>query len=355
LWLSWAGALEAVGRGEEALLRLAEASAGFPDEDHIQAALADAYAKMGRPEDAIELARRSPRKRWAQKLRYHFALQSGDLQELISQEEVISGIDPANPDLLSFRASRWRHAPEVLLQYCEDVLQADPSATHAIYHKIVALALLGRGEEARQLMGLDRYLDVGSLSGASPPPGTGIDLDRLRKEILANPTLHEDPSGHATRNGLRTRAFPLPGDDAAKRLVRQIELKVESYLARLPSDHPFVAAAPSAARLKCWALVFGGKGHQTLHHHPASWLTGVFYVAAPSDIPGTGALRIGELPGWSDVQHPWPIVEIAPVPGTIALFPSYAPHRTIATGSTESRISVAFDVGRAESSGQTIS
>jgi putative 2-oxoglutarate-Fe(II)-dependent oxygenase superfamily protein len=48
--------------------------------------------------------------------------------------------------------------------------------------------------------------------------------------------------------------------------------------------------------------------------------------------------------GGLSVDPPWGTREIRPVPGRLVLFPSYVPHATIATGSTDKRICIAFDV-----------
>jgi hypothetical protein len=94
--------------------------------------------------------------------------------------------------------------------------------------------------------------------------------------------------------------------------------------------------------------VLRGRGHQRLHHHPRPWLTGVYYVAAPGGSPPPGAIRIGPLPAWAGVDPPWPVRDIAPEPGTLLLFPSFFPHETLPTESDPERVSVAFDVDRAD-------
>jgi hypothetical protein len=256
---------------------------------------------------------------------------------------------PADFDLLEWRVRRTRDDPETLLRLCEEVLSHDPAAAHALHYKAVALAQLGRGGEAAALMGLDRFLRIAPLPA---PPGFGGEdgfREALREEIVANPSLHRDPAGHATRSGLRTRHFPAAGDRAAPALIGAIRDAVGAYAGALTGNHPFVRARPSRATLTSWALLFRGAGHQVAHHHPGCWMTGVYYVSARADAPPRGgahpgAIRIGRLPDWAAVEPPWPVLEVEPVPGTLLLFPSYVPHETVPPGDGAERISVAFDV-----------
>jgi hypothetical protein len=195
-------------------------------------------------------------------------------------------------------------------------------------------------------MALNRFFHSRRLP---PPPGYADEAAfgaELRREILANPTLHPDPAGHASSGGLRTRLFPAPGEPAAEALAEAIRAAVSSYVETLAGDHPFVRARPARATFTPWALIFRGGGRQRLHHHPGRWLTGVYYVGGGDSAP-SGALRIGGLPAWAGVEPPWPVLEIAPEPGTLLLFPSFVPHETIPPEPGTVRISVAFDVAAA--------
>jgi hypothetical protein len=168
----------------------------------------------------------------------------------------------------------------------------------------------------------------------------------VQSEILANPTLHRDPAGHASRHGPAHAQLPAAGRHGFRPADRVDPHAVELYAQRLDGDHPFVVSRPTDVSLTAWALVFRAAGHQVLHHHPEPWLTGVFYVNAPPGSPRPGAIRIGGLPEWVGIDPPWPLVTIEPEPGRLILFPSFVPHETVPTGSDEERISIAFDVKR---------
>lgn len=284
---------------------------------------------------------------WAARLALDLLTKRGRFDEAALHEDRVAAVDPACAGLIESRARRFRDRPEAMLQLCETALACDPGATHALYYKAIALAQLGLDAEARELMALDRFVVLRPL----PPPAGFADgaacHAAVRDEILANPTLRRDTAGHATRNGLRTGKFPLAGDAASITLVRAIEDAILGYADGLVGSHPFVAARPRQASFTAWALVFHEAGYQVPHHHPEPWLTGVYYVASPEGHPRPGALRIGVFPEWAGVAPPWPVETIEPEPGRLVLFPSFVPHDTVPTGSTEERISIAFDVAAA--------
>jgi tetratricopeptide (TPR) repeat protein len=348
LHLALARSLAGAGKLDEASSGLRHALALLPDHEALHEELAFVLARQGEVEAALACAR-ARKASWAAPFAFKLLVREGRRAETAALEAAVAAVTPADSDLLESRAKRSRDEPEELLRLSEDVLGHDPGAAHAIYYKALALAQLGRGEEAAALMGLDRFLRIAPLPA---PPGFGGDeafRETVRGEILANPSMVRDPAGHATRSGLRTRTFPAAGDRAAAALVGAIREAIGAYASALSGDHSFVRARPARAKLTQWALLFRGDGQQLPHHHPGCWLTGVYYVSARRDASGPeapcpGPIRIGILPGWAGVEPPWPVIEIEPVPGTLLLFPSFVPHETVPPGEGAERISVAFDV-----------
>ncbi|MEA3052871.1 MAG: hypothetical protein QOG72_1774 [Sphingomonadales bacterium] len=350
-----ARALGGSGQLEEAASSLGEACRRFPDEEPLHEELAQVLGRLGDVEGALARARARSAP-WATAFAFKLLVRHGRRDEAEPLEAEFASLRPADSDLLEARVKRARDDPERLLRLCDEMLGRDPAAAHALHYKAVALAQLGRGEESAALMGIDRFLRLAPLPA---PPGFGGEeafRDAVREEILANPTLHRDPAGHATRSGLRTRFFPVAGDRAATALVAAIKAALGAYAEDLAGDHPFVRARPARAIFTPWALLFRGAGHQLPHHHPGCWVTGVYYVSARFEPPRPGApspglLRIGMLPAWAGVEPPWPVLEIEPRPGTLLLFPSFVPHETVPPGDGAERISVAFDVARAPDQG----
>ncbi len=341
------GALLEVGELDRAIHVLREGSQRFPRHASLAAALARALAGHGDVDGALAVAANWPEESWAARFSLRLLTKHRRFDEAACHEDRVQAANPADLALIECRALRLRAEPEAMLGLCETALAHDAGATHALYYKAIALAQLGRDEEARELMALDRFVCIVDL----PPPSGYPDADAfraaVRHEIVANPTLGPDIAGHATRNGMRTARFPLAGDAASSALVRSIEGAVVGYAEALRGSHPFVTARPPRARLFAWALVFREAGYQVPHHHPEPWMTGVYYVAAPAGQPRPGALRIGVFPDWAGVAPPWPVQVVEPEPGRLVLFPSFVPHDTVPTGSAGERVSIAFDVGAA--------
>lgn len=300
LHLALARALIGAGKLDEAASVLSDAVARLPDYEAFHQELAHVLARRGEIDAALSSARgrNAP---WAPVFLFKLLTRQGRREEAEAYEAAVAALSPADPDLFASRVKRWRSDPEKILLHCDTVLGNDSGAAHALYHKSLALARLGRVAEAEALMGLDRFLSIAPLLA---PPGFGGEeafREAVRGEILANPSLHSDPAGHATRSGLRTGTFPADGDRAAAALVEEIRSAIEAYATQLSGDHPFARGRPARATLTQWALIFKCDGHQVPHHHPGSWLTGVYYVSARRDAHEPqaeypGKIRLGGFP-----------------------------------------------------------
>jgi hypothetical protein len=249
----------------------------------------------------------------------------------------------------AIRTQEKRLDPASLLAFCEARLAEDPASTAATFYKAIALARLGRGEEARAVMSLDKHVAICDL----PLPAEYGDGEKfcqvLAAEICRNPTLGPDPRGKATRDGRQTGHLRQPDAVAVEALIKQIKCAVQDYGQQLAaSDTGFAKGRPEMARLNIWAVVTGKDGRQKAHLHPAGWLSGVYYVAAPRPDGANsyrGPLILGALdPKDHGVDPPWGTREIEPVPGRLVVFPSYVPHATKPSGVEGARISIAFDV-----------
>jgi hypothetical protein len=111
------------------------------------------------------------------------------------------------------------------------------------------------------------------------------------------------------------------------------------------------ASVPSPAQRSAIVYLAGrtARGRPNLPAVQIAWAEALEGVGEQEEArPLPGALRIGALPSWLDAPPPWPVIDVELVPGTFVLFPSFVPHETIPSGSAETRISVAFDVARAQ-------
>lgn len=265
--------------------------------------------------------------------------------------DTLAGPLPAS-GAIAIKARRLDSAS--LLAFCEARLSENPAWTDANFFKAIALARLGRVEEARAVISLDDHVAICDL----PPPPEYGDGEKFRQllaaEICRNPTLGPDPRGKATRDGRQTRHLRQPDAVAIEALIRQIKCAVQNYVRQLgASNTGFAAGQPKMARLNIWAVVYGKEGRQKAHRHPGGWLSGIYYVAAPRPHGANryrGPLMLGALdPQVHGVDPPWGTREIEPVPGRLVLFPSFVPHATQPSGVEGARISIAFDVVPAKS------
>jgi uncharacterized protein (TIGR02466 family) len=238
-----------------------------------------------------------------------------------------------------------------MLPICQAALKHEPGHAQARYELAFALTMLGRSEEARQLINLDQFITVTEVVTPKGYANAATFEAALAGEIIRNPTLKPDPAHLATRGGLQTMdGLPHAGERAISDVITLIRLAVDAFEANLTEelDHPFIKRRPKRAQLKAWAVVYSGDGHQVPHIHPTGWLSGVYYVSVPKascEALRNGCLVLGamELEGLN-VDPPWGIRDISPVPGRLVLFPSYVPHATIPTQSTDRRICIAFNV-----------
>ncbi|GLQ99785.1 putative 2OG-Fe(II) oxygenase [Dyella mobilis] len=97
-----------------------------------------------------------------------------------------------------------------------------------------------------------------------------------------------------------------------------------------------------------WSVRLRSAGYHTNHVHPRGWLSSAFYVDLPEGMAGNatsqeGCLAFGE-PGMPTAP-PLPVQHVVrPEPGMLVLFPSYFWHGTLPFHSTQTRLTVAFDV-----------
>jgi hypothetical protein len=277
-------------------------------------------------------------------------LRTGKVEETIVAAAKVLALDPTSKDALKILgfASRQSGNPEIMIPACQTALQHEPEHTRARYELAVAFAMLGHSTDARRLIDLDQFVTVTDLGTPEGYENADVFEAALVSEIARNPTLEHDPIGKATRCGLQTGSLPHPGDRAIMVILERIRCAVDVFEANLIKglDHPFVERRPQRARLDAWAVVYSDNGRQDSHIHSSGWLSGVYYVSAhSSDNMRCGCLVLGSLESdETKLDPPWGTRDIRPVRGRLVLFPSYVPHATIPTQSTQTRICIAFDV-----------
>jgi Flp pilus assembly protein TadD len=355
-WQTLASQLLRTGEVQEAITVLTKAVSKLPAEPALHLMLAYAHYRARRSDLAQETLHQAPPvpsdDRELNIFRLELVMKTRAMKDVAQVATEMLALDPTNRDALAALEviSREKRNPEIMIPVCQAALKLEPGHTRARYQLAVANAMLGRPEEARQLIDLHQFVAVTEVATPLGYVNAEAFEAAIAGEITRNPTLKLDPIDTATRGGFQTSLFPQPGDRATVILLSLIRSAIDAFEASLPTglDHPFVEKRPKRARLESWAVVYPSDGRQTSHIHPDGWLSGVYYVSAPKtscDDQRSGCLVLGalDLKGLS-VDPPWGTRDVHPAPGRLILFPSYIPHAVIPTQSADARICIAFDV-----------
>ena len=360
-WELLTHALLLMERDDEAVAVLADAVARLPAAPKLSLMLADIHHRLGRGDLFDRVMRHVPEipandlptTLHRLELLMKAAAAANDAGQIARE---ILARDPTHDAAMECLAYALKGNPEAMIPICRAALDRKAGHVLARYELAAACARLGRSDEARKLIDLDRFVldrfvTVTDLVAAGEYAAPGAFEGALSGEITRNPTLKPDPAGKATRGGLQTAAdLASAPDGAVAALMGLLRSAVDTFVAGLPgrSDDPFIAARPERAALHAWAVVYPGEGFQKSHIHHSGWLSGVYYVTAPKlsrgDDPRAGCLALGRLDLPQGRESPWGVRDIRPVPGRLVLFPSFVPHATLPTKSPEPRICVAFDV-----------
>ena len=153
-------------------------------------------------------------------------------------------------------------------------------------------------------------------------------------------TSDPEPAGRSTRGGWNTRT------DLLQQPVFKLlhDVIAEATSAALREQQP---RRDTRFVLSGWANIHDHGGHNTLHLHPRSLLSGCFYLQVP---PQAGALVFRDpRPGVlldhfeGDGLHAQPFVCIRPESGQLLLFPHWLEHRVDPNQDVSPRISIAFN------------
>ncbi|HEY0302073.1 MAG TPA: putative 2OG-Fe(II) oxygenase [Rhizomicrobium sp.] len=210
--------------------------------------------------------------------------------------------------------------------------------TQVVWTLAFAARMLGRDEEFAILTAREPWFAQLRLA---------LDDAALAREILANDTLTESHAYKPTKGGvLRIDDFESVAGPEIARFHQAVRDAVANYRASRGgwATHPAIAGWPRRMALDSWALAMNDSGFEDWHIHAGAWLSGVYYVRVPRGTGTEGCIGFGALPAAARLAGT-PVAEwtLAPEPGALILFPSWYAHRTWPTGSTQTRISIAFN------------
>ena len=167
-------------------------------------------------------------------------------------------------------------------------------------------------------------------------------------EELRDRTNIPDPANHATHNGLRTpthlNLFSAPVGRVAE-LEFMLREELKTYQQKFQSESClYMTDWPVEIALQGWCVKLKKQGYQSMHIHPAGWLSGVVYLkVVSSDVGNEGAIEFS-LNGTRYTHKDSPRLLHQPRLGDIVLFPSSLHHRTIPFEEDTERFSIAFDL-----------
>lgn len=242
-----------------------------------------------------------------------------------------------------------RRDSDAALAMAERLIEAGAPSPRVLGTAAVALASLGRLDEAEAMRGFDRFYRQELL-------GDEGDLRaRVVAELRAHPALRFGNSRQASEGSWRVDELMVRHQPALVDLLQKIAERAGAFVKSLDgSPHPWLDAKPDAARMKAWAILAPADGVETWHTHDNGWLSGVYYLDVPDDL-SLGDDKAGAIEfGWTDrlldeqIRAGLPHHIVHPEPGMLLLFPSHIHHRTWPHGRKTDRICIAFDIEPAD-------
>lgn len=234
-----------------------------------------------------------------------------------------------------------------LLTLCDQLPSVYASSTVVRGYRAIALSRVGRTDEARTLVDLDRWVARIRFEPAREFGGVAAFNALLADEILRNPGLRykRNYGFHRTEhlNISGARAFPV--------LAQFLRGAIEKYVAEFP-QRSLDTILPNPPREGFLAsggnVVQGAEGHHA-HLHKLGYVSGVYHVSVPQEVAQgddrAGALVLGSCAGITGAYIPcWEPRDIKPVAGVATIFPSHIFHSVVPTRSERPRIAVAFDL-----------
>jgi len=342
-----AGMMMRLGRPDDALADFAAAIELDPKGADYTTQIATCHLRAGRPEAALGMCDHhvpdGPDPAW-NLARGRALLRLGRIAQ--GQAELIRALRAEDPGFAALRSLLPTYGGTgdggALLAFCNSLEPRHAETAGARGYRAVAFSLLGRTNDALDLVDLDRC--IVRLPFEPPAEFGGIEAFNrmLAEEVLAAVPGDTPVDRHVD---YLTGVRPDPARTALMAFVRRA---VEDYVARIPERElsaalPFV---PQVAELTSGSVILRGDAGQADHLHPTGYLSCVYHVAVPGSAAAPdGALSVGGCASrFAGHQAVWGMRTIMPEPGWLTLIPSHIFHAVLPTRSREPRITVPSDV-----------
>ncbi|ADW67871.1 2OG-Fe(II) oxygenase family protein [Granulicella tundricola] len=276
----------------------------------------------------------------------------GDLQRAEELLQQALNLQPSEKDAYKrlFQLKLQRSREEALV-FAQDTIAAGVCHSRVLGSAPLALALLGRIDEARAAEGSHQF-----AASFDPEPPPGWDSlkqfnDALTAEALNHPDARFNRYGVASAQTWRLDEPALQRTKCFQQLQKLIQRETERYARTLPdTGHPWLQAMPQSAVLRNWTVIVEGDGYETWHVHQNGWMSGVYYIHVQDHIAqgsGNGGCIAFGLPDavvGADAAAAFGETLVRPHSGLMMLFPSHIFHRTYPHHGSGRRICYAFDI-----------
>jgi tetratricopeptide (TPR) repeat protein len=349
-------ALGSLGRLDEAAAAYRQALQLRPDYAPAHHNLGNALRSLGQLPEAVGCYRRSLacQKTAAGERDLGIALSElGQHDEAIAAWRRSLALPDHRTDVLSNLANALLECADApaAIETCERYLELEPGNIEARALLAVGLNEAGEREAAARLIDFDRFVRIVDFDMAPGYPSLAAFNAALAEHVETHPTLAVPPADHPTyhNDALEITGELLgPSKGPMAAFENMIRGAIARYLEALPRDppHPFPLNFPAKWRLACWATRLKGQGNLDPHIHFTGYLGGVYYPLLPDALAQNeaGWFELGRPPTRFNCQAPPLLRRIQPKLGRLLLFPGYFYHSTVPFTSTQTRISVAFDL-----------
>ena len=168
-WIALGNVLIELGRFSEAAECMSEGTAILPEEPTVHLLLADARRRTGdldaavkATEIALSLAPNDPEALFRG---FDIFVAAHCWDRVALYLDYMTNVAPTLTSVLRAQMYKVRKGgnPQALLEASEMALTRQPSHTEALYHKAIALVMLGRDREACAVMAIDKFVAIDEL------------------------------------------------------------------------------------------------------------------------------------------------------------------------------------------------
>lgn len=245
-------------------------------------------------------------------------LQSGEAGAAVAVIERALRIAPHDQMLLSYLALAYRETGDSRLDAF-----ADPARFVRVY----------------ELDPPSGFSDVGTFNRA------------LAEDLVRLHTRNVEPLDQTLHGGTQTPGYLFSHASRALDGVRdRIREAVADYVAAMPDDpdHPLTSRKRDAFDFAgAWSCRLRSSGFHNNHIHHKGWISSAYYVSLPGAVEDEsgqqGWIKFGES-NFGLGERDRPERAVKPATGKLVLFPSYMWHGTVPFESSDTRLTIAFDV-----------